>query len=79
MNDIMESQNLKRKLQDETEDNPESKKPHSDSEIMFDNIGADSTHIESHEESRIVKQLIEQEVKSQSGKEAGCICTTSSD
>ena len=41
----MESITQKRKLQDSREDNQENKKPHSDSDIDFDDVAAESTHI----------------------------------
>ena len=59
----MESQQIKRKHQDELEENPMNKKQHSDSEITFTNIGADSTHVEDVDESALVKTLMERETK----------------
>ena len=57
----MESHQQKRKLQDETEETSMNKKQHSDTEITFSNIGADSTHIEDSDEEDLVKTLIEKE------------------
>ena len=53
----METQQQKRKLQDSSEEQSENKKKHNESDITFENVAADSTHIESQS---VIENLVKE-------------------
>ena len=53
----METQQQKRKLQDSSEEQSENKKKHKESDITFENVAADSTHIESQS---VIENLVKE-------------------
>ena len=58
----MDSQQQKRKLQDEDKEISKNKKQHNETDITFENVGADSTHIDGGDQSKLVNSLVESEM-----------------